>query len=96
MRDVASQFRRLDSAQSSFIREQLSVTGDEATEILDQSATMEATDFGIVHRRWRLHRRGEYSWTELDGVWMIEKVTILSENVTSSWHLGSRLWPKSG
>jgi Domain of unknown function (DUF4440) len=96
MRDVASQFRRLGSAESSFVREQLSVTGNDATETLHQSAMLEATAFVVVRRRWRLHRRGEFSWTKLDGVWVIEKVTILSENVTSSWHLGSTLWAKSG
>jgi hypothetical protein len=96
MRDVASQFRRLTFVQSTFVRELLSVTGNEATETLDQSATSEATAFGIVQRRWRLRPRGEYSWAKLDGVWRIEKVIILSENLTSSWHLGLRLRPKSG
>jgi hypothetical protein len=96
MRDVASQFRQLSSVQSSFVREQLSVTGNEATETLEQSATVAATAFWVVHRRWHLRRRGEYSWTKLEGVWRIEKVTILSENLTSSWHLGLRLRPKSG
>jgi Domain of unknown function (DUF4440) len=96
MRNVASQFRRLGSVQSSFVRERLTVIGNEATETLDQSATAVTTVFGVVHRRWLLHRRGEYSWAKSDGVWKIEKVTILSENLTSSWHLGLRLWPKSG
>jgi hypothetical protein len=60
--------QRLAFVQSSFVRERLSVTGNEATETLDQSATSEATAFGIVQRRWRLRRRGEYSWAKLDGV----------------------------
>jgi hypothetical protein len=47
MRDVASQFRQLSSVQSSFVREQLSVTGNEATETLEQSATVAATAFWL-------------------------------------------------
>src|SRR5271157_1319243 len=51
MRNVASQFRRLSTAQSSFVRERLNAAGGEATETLTQSASLEATAFGFVHRR---------------------------------------------
>jgi hypothetical protein len=90
MRDVASQFRRFSAVRSSFVREQLTVTGNEVTETVDQSAAMDVTVFWILHRTWCVHRRGEYSWIKADGVWVIEKVTVLEENVTSNWHLGLR------
>jgi len=90
MRDVASQFSRFNAVRSSSVREQLTVTGNEVIETVDQSAAMDVTVFWIVHRTWCVHRRGEYSWTKSDGVWVIEKVTVLEENVTSNWHLGLR------
>jgi len=89
MRNVASQFRRLSAAQSSFVRERLNAAGGEAAETLTQSASLEATAFGFVHRRWRLHRRGDYAWTKLDGVWVIERVEIVSEKLSpDGWRFG--------
>jgi len=90
MRDVAGQFRRFSSVRSSFVREQLTVTGNEVVETVDQSAVMDEAVFWVVRRCWRVDRRGEYSWTKSHGVWVIEKVTVLKENVTPNWHLGLR------
>ena len=45
MRDVASQFRRFSAVRSSFVREQLTVTGNEVIETVDQSAAMDVTVF---------------------------------------------------
>jgi hypothetical protein len=44
MRDVASQFRRFSAVRSSFVREELTVTGNE---VMDQSAVMDVTIFGL-------------------------------------------------
>ncbi len=91
MRDVAVQFRRLDSAKSAFIREHLSVTSDEAIETLIQEVTIETTAFGFVHRRWKINRRGLYTWIHREGRWMIKQVEVLSETVTSAgWWFGVR------
>jgi hypothetical protein len=91
MRDVAAQFRRLDSAESRFFREDMSIASDEVRETLMQEATAEATAFGFVHRRWKINRRGIYTWTAQEGRWVIKRVQVLSETVTSAgWRFGVR------
>ncbi len=90
MRDVAIQFRRLDSVKSAFIREDLNVTGEEVRETLIQEATATATAFGLVHRRWKIIRRGIYTWRVEEGRWVIKEVEVLSETMTSAgWWIGS-------
>ena len=89
MHDVARQFRRLSHVKASFVRERLSLAGDDATETLVQEAHLEATAFGFVHRSWRLTRRGDYSWTKPDGLWVIQRVKVLSETVLpAGWRFG--------
>jgi hypothetical protein len=89
MRDVARQFRRLSHVKASFVRERMSIAGDEATELLVQEASLEATAFGVVHRSWRLTRRGDYVWTKLEGLWVIQRVKVFSETVLpAGWRFG--------
>jgi hypothetical protein len=90
MRDVAVQFRRLDSAESVFVREDLSMTSGDVKETLIQEAAAEATLFGFVHRRWKINRRGTYTWTKQEGRWVIKQVEVFSETVTSAgWWFGT-------
>ena len=91
MRQVAQQFRRLTYAKSSFVRERMSIVGDEVTEFLLQEAYLEATAFGFLRRSWTLSRRGEYVWSKLGEIWVIQRVKVLSETVLpSGWRFGVR------
>src|ERR1700743_1241736 len=56
---VGVQFHRMSRVASAYTREALTVADDEATESLTQTAALQATAFGILHRSWDLHRRGE-------------------------------------
>ena len=88
MRSVAVQIRRY-SAESAFIREDFEVAGGEPKETLIQEAAAEVTVFGFVHRRWKIRRRGVYTWTRLEGRWVIKQVEVLSETVTpAGWWFG--------
>jgi hypothetical protein len=91
MRDVAQQFRNLGRASSTYTRERLIVTADEAIETLIQTAMVEATMFGVLHRGWRLTRRGDYAWCRKNGGWTIARVDVFSESLThTGWRLGLR------
>ena len=89
MQDVASQFRRLTKAETSFVRDEISRAGEEVTETVTQTAVVEASAFGFFHRSWSLSRRGQYTWRAVEGSWKIAKVHVLSEDVISrSWRFG--------
>jgi len=88
MRDVKAQFDRLDFAESRYTREALVAEGAEATETLLQTILARASAFGILHRSWRIERRGRYDWSIEDGQWKILRVRVLSEEVRGSWRLG--------
>jgi hypothetical protein len=92
MRDVALQFRNLSQAKSSYFRESLVAVGDRVTETLVQTAETQATAFGILHRRRRIDRRGDYTWSKSSGVWLIERVKVLSETgFPAGWRIGWRI-----
>jgi Domain of unknown function (DUF4440) len=82
MRGVEKQFRSVGSVLPAFSRERLSVAGNEATELLTQIAFMETSAFGLFHMRWKLVRRGEYTWVKVDGAWLIGRVEVLSEKLS--------------
>jgi hypothetical protein len=89
MRDVATQFARLSRVRSSFRRLDLALSADGATETLAQVGELAATAFGIIHRRWRLERRGAYSWVEIDGRWVIARVRVDAETMSpAGWSFG--------
>ena len=89
MRDVTVQFRNLSHAESSYVRERLVVVGDQAIETLVQTAQAQATAFGTLHRGWSVTRHGDYTWKKSEGVWIIERVKIHSETVSSTgWRIG--------
>ena len=89
MSDVQAQFRRMDRAGSSFTREHLSVEGGLVSETLVQNAFCEASEFGVLRRRWDLRRQGLYSWAMEDGQWRIVHVRVLDEQLRNRWKLGS-------
>ena len=85
MKDVKQQFQALTSFQSSFVRDGVVI------ETLVQTAEAEATAFTFLHRRWSLARRGEYAFAKLDGVWVIQRVRVLSEKLSpAGWRIGAR------
>ena len=89
MRGVEEQFRGIGGVLSSSSRERLSIAGNEATELLTQITFVETSFFGVVHARWKLLRRSEYTWTKADGVWLIERVEVLSEKLGRvGWRFG--------
>jgi len=88
MADVRAQFGRLDWAESRYTREALEVEGSRAAETLLQTASGGTSAFGILHRIWRLTRRGRYLWSMEDGRWKILDVHVLSEEVRGSWKVG--------
>ena len=89
MRDVKAQFRKLDKAESSFVRQDLRVDGGNVSEKLIQQAVCEASAFGFIRRAWSLERRGRYTWAMEDGQWRIIHVRVSHEQVGSSWKLSS-------
>lgn len=91
MRDVALQFRNLSRSDSSYVRESLVTVGDKATETLAQKSDVQTTAFGILHRRWTVSRRGNYTWHKSSGIWLIELMPIDSETVSrAGWRVGLR------
>ncbi len=80
--NVAAQFSILHSAESSFMREELVVSGYEATEQLKQIATLTTKHFRIFYRTWMMERQGRYVWVRTDQGWCIRQVDILKESAT--------------
>jgi len=89
MKDVAAQFRRLSRVDSTYAREALDGSDDTATEVLAQTASLEAVAFGVVRRRWVLNRHATYHWTRIDGAWLVRRVEVSREAVTQAgWAFG--------
>ncbi len=90
MRDVATQFRRLNWVRSSFAHESIEPGDSRATELLTQTGLAVATAFIIVHRIWKITRKGRYHWTKVESHWRIERVEVLEEHVTGHFKFGLR------
>jgi len=80
---VAAQFSTLHSAESSFMREELVVSGNEATEQLKQIATLTTRHFRVFYRTWMMERQGRYVWVRTDQGWCIRQVEVLHESATT-------------
>jgi hypothetical protein len=85
IRDVQAQFRRIDRAESSFVRDDLAIADGNVSETLVQHAVCDASAFGFVRRKWSLERSGRYTWALEDGKWRIIHVRVTNEHVRSSW-----------
>lgn len=91
MRDVAQQLISLSHINSAYQPDALVIANGEATETLTQTATLQTTAIGILHRSWTLIRRGDYTWIRENGVWVIRRVEVKSESVTpTGWRVGRR------
>ena len=82
-RDVASQLARVETVDTSYVRESLEVDGDRATEVVTQTASVITRHFLFFKRTWRLTRRGRYTWVRSSDGWRIQEVDVLSEAVGS-------------
>jgi hypothetical protein len=82
-RDVEAQFARLISAETSYVRQSLSVEGEYATEDLVQVASATIRVFLFFRRTWQVRRTGRYRWAKDPDGWKIHRVDILDERITS-------------
>jgi ketosteroid isomerase-like protein len=82
-RDVEAQFSRVESADSFYKRESLSIEGDCATEHLEQIASATVRVFLFFQRTWRVRRSGRYTWAKSSDGWRIQTVEVLDERITS-------------
>jgi hypothetical protein len=80
-RDVADQFARMSKADSKFVRERIEYKGTDIIEYVTQIATAEERIFFVFKRVWRIHRRGIYTWSNINAKWVISKVEILEESI---------------
>jgi hypothetical protein len=89
-RQVRTQLARAAAASSDFRREGLEVGSDGTTvlELCEQHATYEVRAFGVVHREWRVRRRGRYEWVRSAAGWQIRRVEVLTEDVQSRTWIG--------
>lgn len=89
MRDVAAQIRIRSRATSLYVRESITGSEHQATETVTQTAVVDEPDaFGLLRRRWSLHRRAAYRWAKSGGDWIVESVDVFSEEVSHlNWSL---------
>ncbi len=80
---LAAQLSTLHSAESSFMREELVVSGNEATEELKQITTLTTRHFRVFYRTWMMERQGRYVWIRTDQGWCIRQVEVLHESATT-------------
>lgn len=87
-RDVASQLRSVESADTSYVRESLCVEGERVTELLRQTASVTTRHFFVLRRVWRVNRLGSYTWIRSSEGWRIQTVEVLDEVIA-----GGLTWP---
>jgi hypothetical protein len=81
MREVAGQFRYYRKYHWSIVRESIVAEEGRAVEILAGRGHVVVSGFFIVHRIWRLTRRGRYVWKKEEGRWRISEVEVLEEQI---------------
>ena len=81
-RDVAAQLRRVESAESTYLRESLQVEEGRAIEVLTQRATVTVRRFLVFQSVLRMERRGRYLWARTPDGWRIQEVEIFQEQVS--------------
>ena len=79
--DVSRQLHSITAADWKFERHTLEVLNGSPIEVLTQSGYVATTAFGLLHRIWKLFRRGRYSWTREGSDWKIISVEIESETI---------------
>jgi len=80
-RDVAAQLARVESAETSYMRESLHLEDGRAIELLAQLARVTLRRFLVFSTVVRVERRGRYVWGRTAAGWKIIEVEILEERV---------------
>ena len=79
---VRRQFARLVRFQSHFERESLAIEGANAIEIGAQSAAIAIRVFLVLEVRWRVTRRGRYTWRRDEAAgWVLSDVRLDHEQM---------------
>jgi len=81
-RDVAAQLSRIESSDTAYRREALSIESDRAVEQLVQTSSATVRVFLFFRRTWQVRRTGRYTWAKSSEGWKIQRVEVLDERVT--------------
>ena len=79
--DVAQQFHRVASVDWISQVESEERAQDRVIEVVHQTGAFITSAFGLIHRVWRLDRRGRYTWKVHEGRWRIAEVHVLDERI---------------
>jgi len=80
--DVASQLATMHKMESTFTRDTIEAVGSDVVETLTQTAILEIKVFFVFRRRWQVHRRGRYVWSNTNTGWAISSVEVIEEQVS--------------
>jgi hypothetical protein len=81
--NVASQLASIEAVETTYVRDSLQVDGDQAVEVLTQTAVTTVRYLLFLRRTWFLKRRGKYTWTRTPEGWKIRAVDVLEETVSA-------------
>jgi len=82
LKSVGVQFARLVSFHSAFSRETLLMSGEDAVERGTQEATISLRVFAWFEVRWRVTRRGRYTWRRATEVpWQLREAVLDTEDI---------------
>jgi hypothetical protein len=80
--DVQQQFERFVSFRTRFIRESLVADGENIVETGVQDAAIALRIFAVFEVRWRISRRGRYTWRRAsEGSWQLSEAILFSESI---------------
>jgi uncharacterized protein DUF4440 len=82
LRSVGVQFARLVSFDSAFTRETLLMNGEDAVESGTQEAAISLRLFVWFEVRWKVARRGRYTWRRAtDVAWQLREAVLETEDI---------------
>lgn len=81
-RQMQDQFERVVAVDTRFDRESLTLDGTNAVEIGTQTARVGVRIALAFARRWRIHRRGKFTWRRTPDGWVISAVDVFEERVS--------------
>ena len=73
-RSIAHQFARLVAFDSGFDREAASATGADLAASGTQTASIALRVFAVFAVRWKVERRGQYTWARVGPNWLLRNV----------------------
>jgi hypothetical protein len=82
LKSVGAQFARLVSFRNAFARDSLLMNGEDVVESGVQEAEIAIRAFALFEVRWRVERRGRYTWRRVPDVpWQLREVIIETESI---------------